>query len=138
MKFFLNRETSEPIKEEKKELCFYIPIVEQIRESVPNWDLAKQENRIRKFYSSAESLQQAESARIAPPSLLACYKVMLTDTERQELTAANSQNSVYRGCLNFNRTEILSLILFKSENQLELENPHYHHETPTDTAACCA
>lgn len=107
--------------------CFYIPVVEQIKEGAPDWGLVRQEPRIRKFYSSPESLQQAESSRLAAGRQLACYKVMLSDSEKEQLTT-NVQGTAYTAFLSFKPEDILSLILFKPGNQLELANPSYYQE----------
>ncbi|PWY54099.1 hypothetical protein DGG96_18850 [Legionella qingyii] len=139
---FFKQELKGTIENEKKVHCFFIPIVEQIKASDYNktyiWNLAKEANITRKFYSSPELLARMESGRLGPKSILSCYKVSLTETQHQQLRAVSGRDNVFLGSLNFIYSDIESLIHFVQGRQLEHANPFYEQDTPVNQSVRAA
>ncbi|MFT4059117.1 MAG: hypothetical protein QM652_06165 [Legionella sp.] len=115
------------IQDESREVCFYMPIVEQIRdyENARTWSLALQKNVARKFYCSIELLQQLESSRLGANKVLSCYKISLTSSEHSQLKADDRNFGLFTGFLSFAPESIKSLIVLNADNPIEYMNPLY-------------
>ena len=126
--------------EDEKVHCFFIPIVEQIKASDYNkiyiWNLAKETNITRKFYSSPELLARMESGRLGPSNVLSCYKVSLTEAQHQQLRAVSGRDNAFLGSLSFIYSDIESLIHFVQGQQQEHVNPFYEQPTPVNQTVC--
>ncbi|WP_454785352.1 hypothetical protein [Legionella sp. WA2024007413] len=128
--------------EDEKLRCFFIPIVEQIKSSdyqkIYIWNLAKETNITRKFYSSPEALARMESGRLGSNNILSCYKVSLTETQYQQLRTISGRDNVFLGSFNFNYSDVESLIRFVQGQQQEHANPFYKQETTLNQPVCAA
>jgi hypothetical protein len=138
MTLFFNK-LSKKTDEEEKLHYFYTPIVEQIKESdyqkERSFSFAEQKNVRRKFYCSANLLQQSEAGRLSADKFLSCYKIVLTESEKQQLEAS-AKEGLFTGFLHFSGSEVESLIVFKNGIELEQKNPLYKEEpAPSQTAS---
>ncbi len=128
MTLFFNKLTSNTGDKENIQY-FFLPIVEQLKESdyekEQSYRFAKQANIRRKFYNSADLLELSEKGRIT--KTLSCYKVALTEAERQQLEAS-TEEGLFTGFLSFKPGDVVSLIIFKNGTQLEQANPFYQKE----------
>ncbi len=140
MPLFFNMLTKKTDGEEKLHF-FYTPIVEQIKESdyqnERSFSFAQQKNVRRKFYCSANLLQQSEAGRLSSDKLLSCYKIVLTESEKQQLDAS-SKEGLFTGFLHFSASEVESLIVFKNGIEFEQVNPLNIEEPARSQTASCA
>ncbi|WP_454780359.1 hypothetical protein [Legionella sp. WA2022007384] len=138
---FFNQAPKRTIEDEKVH-CFFIPIVEQIKASDYNktyvWNLAKENNITRKFYSSPEELARREAGRLGPSAVLSCYKVLLSEAQHQQLRAVSGRDNVFLGSLNFSYSDIESMIHFIQGQQQEHANPFYEQNTILTQPVCAA
>lgn len=120
MTLFFNKITQKNDEKEKIHY-FFIPIVEQIKEkdyeNERSYRFAIKSKVSRKFYTSPQLLEESEKSRLAFGSLLSCYKVALTESEKKQLEATDKEG-LFTGFLNFKPSEIESLIVFKNGLQL--------------------
>ncbi|MBA2709406.1 MAG: hypothetical protein H0U57_02265 [Tatlockia sp.] len=117
---------------------FFVPLAEQLKESdyekEQSYRFARQTRVRRKFYTSTDLLEQSEKGRLAN---LSCYKVALTESEKQQLEASNV-DGLFTGFLSFKPSDILSLISFKNGNLQEHGNPFYQAVEDFSKVTSCA
>jgi hypothetical protein len=123
---FFNEKERKRNKEHNGVHCFFIPIVEQIKDYQDKhaWNLANSDGVIRKFYDSMDTLKLLESSRLGKNKMLSCYKIHLTDDEYEQLNESNQAN-VFIASLSFEPKRIESLIVVNHQATLEYINPYY-------------
>lgn len=141
MTLFFNKLTQKTGEKEKLH-SFFIPIVEQIKESdyqnERSFSFAQQTNVRRKFYCSANLLKQSEAGRLSSGKLLSCYEIVLTESQKQQLEESPTQEGLFTGVFNFSASAVKNLIVFKNGNQFTQANPSYSEEPVPSQAMSCA